>query len=118
MAVFPTLSNKEDAKKFGFETEDVGIRSEMEGGYVLTRPRFTRPPRRTWKTGFTDISNTEFETFYTFWVEHGTFKAFTYTVKISNETVNVRFADKPDFNYKGIGANYRWDIDNIKLEEV
>lgn len=38
MANFPTLGGKEDASKFGFESEDVGIRSEMEGGYVLTRP--------------------------------------------------------------------------------
>lgn len=118
MANFPTLGGKEDASKFGFESEDVGIRSEMEGGYVLTRPRHTRRPRRTWTTGFSSISNTEYNTFVTFWDTHGTYKAFTYTVPTSNEVVNVRFAAKPDFKYVGIGENFRWDITQIKLEEV
>jgi hypothetical protein len=118
MAVFPTFGNKEDSSKFGFDTEDVGIRSEMEGGYVLTRPRHTRAPRRTWSTGFTDLSNVNFNTFVAFWNEHGTFKAFTYTVRTSNEVVNVRLASKPQFNYSGHGSNFRWDINDIKLEEV
>jgi hypothetical protein len=118
MASFPTFGNKEDSKKFGFDTEDVGMRSEMEGGYVLTRPRHTRKPRRTWMTGFTNLSNANFEQFMTFWNEHGTFKAFTYTVRTSNEVVNVRLASKPSWKYAGFGNNFRWDINDIKLEEV
>jgi phage-related protein len=118
MADFPTFGNKEDSSKFGLDLENVGIRSEMEGGYVLTRPRHTRRPRRTWSTGFTDLSEAQKTTFETFFNEHGTFKVFTYTVKTSNEVVQVRFASVPSFDYKGYGTNYRWDIGSIKLEEV
>lgn len=119
MANFPTLNNKEDSKKFGFDTEDVGIRSDMEGGYVLTRPRHTRPPRRIFKTGFTGINNTDFNSFMAFWNSYGTYKAFTYIVKTSNnELVNVRFQAKPNFQYVGVGATYLWDINDIILEEV
>jgi hypothetical protein len=118
MAAFPTFGNREDSKKYGFDTEDVGIRSEMEGGYVLTRPRHTRKPRRTWTTGFTDLSNVNFNQFVEFWNDVGTYKGFTYVVRTSNEVVNVRFASKPSFKYSGFGKNFRWDIDDIKLEEV
>jgi hypothetical protein len=118
MADFPTFGDREATDKFGLSLEDVGIRSEMEGGYVLTRPRHTRRPRRTWTTGFTDLSNAEKETFETFFNNNGTYKVFTYLVKTSNETVQVRFAGVPTFDYKGYGSNYRWDITGIKLEEV
>lgn len=118
MANFPTFGNKEDSAKFSLQLEDVGIRSEMEGGYVLTRPRHTRRPRRTWSTGFVNLSDTEKETFEDFFNDHGTYKVFTYTVRTSSEVVQVRFASPPDFNYHGFGSNFRWDISNIKLEEV
>lgn len=118
MANFPTFGNKEDSAKFGLTYEDVGIRSSMEGGYVLTRPRHTRRPRRTWTTGFTDLSDANKATFESFFNEHGTFKVFTYTVKTTNEVVQVRFASVPDLDYKGYGGNFRWNINNIKLEEV
>lgn len=114
---FP-LSTEQDAGKFGFEQEDVGIRSEMEGGYVLTRPRHTRTPRRTWKTGFTDLNNTDKGTFETFFNTHGTHKAFNYTLPVIGTVVNVRFRQAPRYEYKGFGTNLRWNIDDIMLEEV
>ena len=112
---FPT---KQDAAKFGFEQEDVGIRSEMEGGYVLTRPRHTRRPRRTYKTGFTDLSNAEKIQFEDFIAEFGTYKAFNYTVPVVGTVINVRLREIPKYEYKGAGANLRWDINDIFLEEV
>lgn len=112
------LAAKQDSAKFGFEQEDVGIRSEMEGGYVLTRPRHTRNPRRTWKTGFTDLSNTDKETFEAFYNTNGTHTAFSYDLPVLATTVNVRFRSPPRYSYKGYGANLRWDIDDIYLEEV
>lgn len=118
MADFPDFNNAEDSDKFEYELEDVGIRSEMEGGYVLTRRRHTRRPRRTWTTGFTDLSNDQKITFETFVVEKGTFSIFTYNTRIGNEEVFVRFKSVPKFEYKGMGPNYRWNITNIVLEEV
>jgi phage-related protein len=117
MADFP-FPTKQDASKFGFEQEDVGIRSEMEGGYVLTRPRHTRTPRRTWTTGFTDLSNAEKVTFEAFVAAHGTYKAFNYYLPVEGTLVNVRFKTVPKYDYMGFGANMRWNINDIMLEEV
>lgn len=118
MAAFPTLGNKEDSAKFGFMQEDVGMRSDMEGGYVITRPRHTRTPRRTWSTGFTNISNTEKTTLESFFNDHGTFKAFDYNVPIGGELVSVRFKETIKFKFVGWPTNPRWDVDGIMLEEV
>lgn len=118
MAAFPTFGNREDSSKFGFDTEDVGLRGEMEGGYVLSRPRHTRRPRRTWTTGFTALTQPQFDSFLDFWNEHGTFKGFTYVVRTSNEVVNVRFSAKPVWKYTGVGATFMWDISELKLEEI
>jgi phage-related protein len=117
MADFP-LASKQDAEHFGFEQEDVGIRSDMEGGYVLTRPRHTRTPRRSWTTGFTDLSNTDKETFETFVNQHGTYKAFNYTIPVAAVVVNCRFKQMPKYEYKGFGTNRRWNITDIIIEEV
>jgi hypothetical protein len=125
MAYFPitSLLNKQDSGKFGFEQEDVGIRSEMEGGYVLTRPRSTRTPRRTWLTGFTDISNEDKLLLEDFFNEHGTYLEFTYIVPVpdtlggSNEEVQCRFSEKFVWEYKGFGTNARWNV-SMKIEEV
>jgi phage-related protein len=112
MADFP-LAALQDAAQFGFEQEDKGIRSEMEGGYVLTRPRFTGKPRRTWKTGFTDLSNTDKQTFESFFSIYGTYQSFNYTVPTGEGIVVVRFKQAPKYDYKGIGSNFRWNITDI-----
>lgn len=125
MADFPiaSLLTKEDAAKYGIELEDTGIRSEMEGGYVLSRPRTTRRPRRTWTTGFTDITNADKLLLETFVNTKGTFASFTWTVPVPNilggskEVVTVRFSEVPTFKYAGFGTNARWNFD-CKLEEV
>jgi hypothetical protein len=114
---FP-LADKQDSSKFGFEQEDVGIRSEMEGGYVLTRPRHNRNPRRTWHTGFSDLSNIDKLTLETFIDAQGTYLAFNYTLPVTGDIINVRFKQMPKFEYKGFGANLRWDVSDILLEEV
>lgn len=117
MVAFP-LATKQDAAHFGFEQEDVGIRSEMEGGYVLTRPRHTRTPRRTWKTGFTDLSDADKTTFESFINDVGTYQAFDYNLPVSGTLVNVRLKTIPKYEYKGFGTNMRWNITEIVLEEV
>ena len=116
MAAFP-LASKQDAAKFGFAQEDTGMRSEMEGGYVLTRPRHTRSPRRTWTTGFTDLNNADKATFEAFFAAHGTYKAFDYTLPVEGLLINVRFAEVPKYDYQGFGDNLRWNIE-CKIEEV
>lgn len=117
MVAFP-LATKQDSAKFGFEQEDVGLRSEMEGGYVLSRPRHTRNPRRTWTTGFTDLSNTDKGTFETFVNDHGTYKAFDYTLPVVGTIISCRFKTIPKYEYAGFGTNMRWNINDIVIEEV
>ena len=119
MTDFPSaLADLQDSSKFGFEQEDVGIRSEMEGGYVLTRPRHTRTPRRTWHTGFTDLSDADKTTFENFVAVQGTYLAFNYTLPVSGTIVNVRFKEIPKYEYKGSGPALRWTINDSILEEV
>jgi hypothetical protein len=117
MAVFP-LAAKQDAAEYGFEQEDKGIRSEMEGGYVLSRPRFTGAPRRTWKTGFNNLSDTDKGTFEAFFAIYGTYQEFDYNIPTGGGTVVVRFKQAPKYEYKGFGSNFRWNIKDIYLEEV
>jgi phage-related protein len=117
MADFP-LASLQDSAKFGYVQEDVGIRSEMEGGYVLTRPRHTRRPRRTYKTGFTDLSDADKQTLSDFVDAHGTYLAFNYELPTTSTLVNVRFQKVPTYAYHGFGTNLRWDITDIILEEV
>lgn len=121
MTTYPVLTQGEDSKKFSVEFEDVAMGSTMEGGYVATRPRHTRTPRRTFNTGFTDISEADKITYETF---IGTVRAgsdsFTWIHPTTAESLTVRFklGTVPKFNYKGYGGNHRWDITSIALEEV
>lgn len=125
MADFPiaSLAGKEDSSKYGFEQEDVSIRSPMEGGYVLSRPRTTRPPRRSWTSGFTNISNADKLLLESFYNTKGSYMSFTYLVPVPNveggakETVTVRFLGPLKWEYKGFGSNARWNVE-FKLEEV
>lgn len=116
MAAFP-LPTKQDSQKFGFEQEDVGIRSDMEGGWVLSRPRHTRSPRRTWTTGFSGIVQTDKATFEAFVIAHGTHTAFDYTLPVLGDIISCRFKEVPKYKYVGIGGTLLWDIDCV-IEEV
>lgn len=112
------FNNRQDSEQFGFEQEDTGMRTEMEGGYVLTRPRHLRTPRRTWKTGFTNLSDWEKGVIETFYNTYGTYKSFTYTLPTTTTVVTVRFKQPMKYDYKGFGKNLRWNITDVYLEEV
>lgn len=118
---FP-LANKQDSSKFKEQAaEDPTIAAPMEGGYVITRPRYTRRPRYNFTTGFTDLSETEKNTFQNFYnAQRGGAASFSYTHPTSGVVYTVRFKkdSMPNFDYAGFGSTYRWNIDNIVLEEV
>jgi phage-related protein len=119
MADFPTLSTKEDSRHFKVTQEDTAMRTNMEGGYVVTRPRHTRAPRKTYTTGFTDISGVDAQTLLDFWDQvRGGSEAFYYTHPISQQRILVRFAKEIDFKYVGMGETPLWNATNITLEEV
>ena len=121
MADFPTinLAGLEDSKHFNEEQADPVQRKEVDGGYVMTRPRFTRLPRKTWTTGFTDLTDAEKNEFTAFWdSKRGGSDSFTYENPTDNVTYTVRFAGAPKIKYTGMGPLRRWDITNIRLEQV
>lgn len=121
MADFPTvnLAGKEDSKYHSVSQADPAMRHEVEGGYTMTRPRYTRVPRKTWTTGFTDLTDTEKNEFTTFWdTKRGGAASFTYLNPADNVTYTVRFKGVPTIKYTGMGPLRRWDITNISLEQV
>ena len=119
MANFPTLTSRtEDSALYGVEHENPTIRSELDGGYVNTRARFTRTPRRIFSSGFTDISEADRLTLETFWdTVQGGSEAFNWTSPQDGNTYSVRFVEPLVFDYAGHGTNYRWNV-RFKLEEV
>jgi len=118
METFP-LADRQDAKYYQVEQEDPAMRTEMEGGYVYSRPRFTRTPRKTFTTGFTNLSNDEKNTLEAFWnTVKGGSEIFQWTDPVENVVVEVRFTAPIQFNYAGYEGNHRWDCSSIVLEQV
>lgn len=118
MSNLPTLSKGESPSLWDIDYEDTGRSSEMDGGYVFTRPKHTRGPRRTFKSGWKDVPQADFDTLMTFYGTVGTYDGFNYTNYMnSDEVVNVRFKAPPKPKYEGVGTNKRYDIEII-MEEV
>lgn len=123
---FPLSTARIDNAKYGEEQSDPALRAKMEGGYVVTRPRHTRRPRRTWKIGFTDIRDADKTALQVFWDSvRGGSEAFNWTVPVSNEAVVVRFAEgnRMSFEYAGPilideAVAGRWNVSDITLEEI
>jgi hypothetical protein len=125
---FPTLSQKEDQQYFGRTSDDPAIKAPVEGGYEITRPRYTRPPRRIWKTGFSLLTEADIAALDSFWTTvQGGSLAFNYTLPTSGETVLVRFnkafnatpmAWQKAVPAKGIAKSLLYQISDMELKEV
>lgn len=118
--VFPTLpsGNKLDSKKFDYELEDPSMTTEMEGGYVVSRARHTRTPRKTWRCGFTYIDNADRAVVENFWNQvRGRSVVFVWMNPQDNVEYRVRFKEKMSFTYVGQGSNQRWDV-SFSLEQA
>lgn len=114
----PSMAGRQDSKFYSMTREDKAITTQTEGGYVLSRPRTTRSARRIFGTGFTDISQAEYETLEVFFEEVGTFTEFDWTDPTTDEVIEVRIIKPPIAKYKGIGGNHRYDITGIELRET
>ena len=117
---FPALPSGKnmDSSKFSFSRADPGMRSEMEGGYAVTRSRFTRTPVKTFKVGFTNITEADKEAIDAHWVAaRGTSRAFTWTNVSDGITYNVRFKGTVEFTYRGAKTTHFWDC-GMELEQV
>ncbi|KAA5604428.1 hypothetical protein F1188_16350 [Roseospira marina] len=123
----PALQARLDAKKFEQTHQDPAMRAETEGGYVITRPRFTRRPRRSWTLGLTNIYDDDKATLEAFWNEvRGGSTAFDLTLPITGEVVPVRFADGSTMKFEYTGSilqddgvhGGRWDVSGLTVQEV
>jgi hypothetical protein len=75
------------------EWDDPTIRSEMEGGYTITRQRYTRF-RRKFKRGWAALEATDYATLIAFYQGDaaGGSAFFTWTTDTDATSVNVRFS--------------------------
>ena len=119
--VFPTLAltrGGQDSKFYSSEQEDVGMKSPMEGGYVVSRAKHTRAPRKAFTTGYSSIKTADKTTLEQFYATvKGASVIFDWIDPVSLTTYQVRFSDKLSFKYVGTGVTQLWDV-MIKLEQA
>lgn len=109
MAQIP-LSTEQDSRLFEVEVEDPAVRVDIEGGYEVTRPRHTRTPRRTYRSGWTHLTDANRATLETFWDTHkGGSVIFDWWHPVKALWIAVRFTKAISFKYVGEGLNFRWD---------
>ena len=117
--IFPSdLADQQDSKFYNRSNEDQALKTPIEGGYVVSRPRHTRTARITFTTGFTsmtDAQRIELENFYD--SQRGPSNVFDWIDPATGTTYTVRFTDKLDFKYTGMGPTKLWDV-TFSLEQV
>ena len=111
------FSEKEDAGYYSVSYEDNTVRSNMEGGYDTSRPRFTRKMRKTFITGFSDITQADFEIIEEFWLQFGGHRVFTWTDPTNQIDYSARFTRQPNITYTGIGPHRSYNVE-VELKEV
>lgn len=116
--VFPTLTRGVDSKFTTEETEDVSLKTKIEGGYVVSRAKHTRTPRKTFTTGYTALPPADKATLEAFYnTVKGGSVIFDWKDPVSLAFFQVRFTEALSFKYTGIGNSRMWDV-QIKLEQA
>ena len=122
----PTLTFPLSATSKGWNSSHVtrmsdnsAIKTEMEGGYMISRPRHTRKPRLTYAIGWDLMLDSDRVILQNFWdTMKGTSNSFFWLDPIDNVNVVVRFkTDKLTFNYAGMGNTRLWNV-TLELESV
>ena len=109
--VFPVLKMGQDSKYYKVSIEDPSMKTPMDGGYVVSRAKHTRKPRRTFTTGFTQLTNADRQILESFYDSvRGGSVIFDWTDPINNQTFQVRFASEFAFQYTGVGVSQLWDV--------
>lgn len=117
------LNTGHDSQKFQ-ETHksDPAVSFESEGGWTMSRARFTRRPPVSYTLGFTDISDADklaLQALYD--AVRGSSEIIEgWTHPTTGELKNVRFkqGSVPQYSYRGRGGNHRWDVSSVMIEEV
>jgi len=116
MSDFPTLSTGQDSRYYTMQQEDTSLKTTMEGGYVVARAKHTRKPRRTFTSGFTDISDADKQLLEDFFDTVNCAAIFTWVDPQSGMggappvAYQVRFDGPLSYQYKGMGPTKRWDV--------
>jgi hypothetical protein len=116
--VFPaSITGLQDSKFYNIELEDQSIKTSIEGGYVVSRARHTRPPRRTYTTGFSSMTASQLGDLVAFWDSvRGGSTVFDWIEPITQAAASVRFVEKSlHLKYVGMGPTRLWDV-TFKLE--
>ena len=116
MAVFPTLSVNPSVEPWKEGAAfDPTIRSQQEGGYVLTRARVTRIPSK-WEIGYYALPSSDKNSIRTFEMDCKVGSdIFTWTNPTDNITYDVRFLNP--VSYKMHETAFLWDVE-FTLEQV
>ncbi len=118
MAAFPTLASGQDSSKYKIGKEDVSMSTEMEGGYVASRPRHTRIPRKKWTTGYTELEDADKALLLAFYdTVKGGSVIFTWYNSEDLQTYSVRWKGALEFTYTGKFSRRRWSCE-IMLEQA
>ena len=100
---FPTISKK-PIMPLDFTREDSVLRSETDGGYVMTRPRFTRS-RAIITVGYESLPDAEayaIDDFYVIDCANGS-AIFQWTHPTRNTVYNVRFKEPVKISHTSYG---------------
>jgi len=117
----PLVQGKEDSQYFQEIGQNPAMAAETDGGYTITRPRFTRPPRRVFVTGFTELTDAEKQVLFDFWnAKKGSSEPFTYQHPVSGVVYTVRFKPGTELKakYVGRGLMRLWTVADVQLEQV
>jgi len=109
---YPTLSINPEYP-YVITYEDSTIRSDFEGGYEITRNRYTRF-RRVINVNYKYMSSTDFTTLNNFYNSVRCTASFNFTCPVTSTVYNVRFAEPINAEY----VSYGYYNVSFKLKEV
>jgi hypothetical protein len=116
---FPAgLAAIQDSKFYDVSQEDVGMKTPLDGGYVASRPRHTRTPRKTFTSGFTSMTNAQkiqLQAFYD--TVKGSSLVFDWIDPPSGTVYTVRFTGELKIKYVGLGPTKLWDC-SFQIEQA
>ena len=109
----------EDSKYFKYSVEDASISKQTDGGIYVSRRRYTRNAPVDIETGFTAISDSDFNLLTQFYQSvGGGAQSWVYTHPISGEQLNVVFSASFGGDYAGMGMAKLWNVESIKLRTI
>lgn len=117
--IYPTLSMDFEAKSYTETKEDPSDRTKMEGGYVQTRRKFTRRPRKTFTFSYTELPDADKILLENFFESVGGGCDIFQFTSPQGTAFDVRFSKAIDFKFMGVGVSrlFIWSA-QVSLEEV